>query len=100
MPTDSQALLTILGMAIVTYLTRAGGFYLVKKIKISGRFESFLKALPGTILISIIAPTVLSTGPAEGGASLLTAITAWRTKNLPIAMIVGIVSVALLRYFI
>lgn len=92
--------ITILGMAVVTYLTRASGFFLVNRFQVTGRLERFVNAIPGTILISVIAPTVFTSSLAEALASVTTVIAAWWTKNLPIAMAVGVASVYLFRNII
>ena len=92
--------ITIFGMAVVTYLTRISGFFLVNRFQVKGRLESFIKMIPGTILISVIAPTVFSAEPAEIIAAVITAVTAWRTKNLAITMAFGVASVYLLRHLI
>ncbi|MBT3181023.1 MAG: AzlD domain-containing protein, partial [Deltaproteobacteria bacterium] len=52
---------------------------------------------PGTILISIVAPIVFTSGKPELIASAATAVVAWRTGNLAISMVVGVLSVFFLR---
>jgi uncharacterized membrane protein len=94
---SSQAFLAIAGMAVGTYLTRVSGFYLVNHIRMSRRMEAFIKAIPGTVLMSIVAPIVFSSSPAQGAASLATVIAAWRFKNLPLSMAIGIAVVCLFR---
>lgn len=63
MPGD--VILTLLGMALVTYATRAGGHWLMSRIPHSPAVERWLQYLPGAVLVAIIAPTLFSTGPAE-----------------------------------
>lgn len=89
--------LTILGMAAVTYLTRSGGLLLMNRIPLTARLKAGLQALPGTILISLITPLVLTTGWAEILAAGFTALVAWRSKNFVLAMMTGIISVWALR---
>lgn len=97
---SAETAAVIFGMAVVTYLTRASGFYLVSRVKVSGRLEAFLNAIPGTVLVSLVAPVVLASGPAESAASLATILTAWKSRSLPLAMVVGVVVVWILRRFI
>ncbi|MBI2092715.1 MAG: AzlD domain-containing protein [Deltaproteobacteria bacterium] len=97
---NTETGVVIFGMAVVTYLTRASGFYLVSRVKVSGKLEAFLNAIPGTVLVSLVAPVVLADGPAESIASLAVVLTAWKSRNLPLAMVVGIVTVWVLRRFI
>lgn len=97
---DSVPLLTICAMAAVTYLTRAAGLFVANRIRITPRTEAFLSAIPGAVLISIVAPAAFTQGPAEALAALGTlAVAAW-TKSLPLSMGVGIMLVWLLRHIV
>jgi uncharacterized membrane protein len=84
-------------MALVTYATRAGGFWLMGLVTPSPRTEAWLKQIPGTVLVAIIAPTVLASSLPETLAALATVLVAIRTKNVLIAMVVGVAAVWLLR---
>lgn len=94
---DVRAWLAIAGMALATYLTRAAGLALSSRLSLGPRGQAFLAALPGSILTAIVAPAVLASGPAEALASLLTVAVAARWKNLPLAMVAGVVAVFALR---
>lgn len=94
------AILAILSMAIVTYLTRASGFFIINKMKISKKTEAFLKAIPGAILISIVAPALFIGGLKETFAGVITMGVALKTKNLFIAMLVGVLIVFIFRNFL
>jgi uncharacterized membrane protein len=100
MQNDILTLLTILGMALVTYATRAGGFWLMGLVTPSPRVEAWLKQIPGAVLVALIAPTVLASSIAETIAAVATVLVAIRTKNVLIAMLVGIATVALLRLLV
>lgn len=91
------SLITILGMALITYLTRIGGVWLIRFIPLSKRLNAWMAILPGTIIVAIIAPTVFSTGFAEAGASLATVLVFVRTRNILLAMLIGIAVVVGLR---
>lgn len=97
MHNDTLALITILGMALVTYATRAGGFWLMGLVRPSPRIEAWLRQIPGAVLVAIIAPTVLASSLAETLAALASALVALRTKNVLVAMIVGVGAVWVLR---
>jgi uncharacterized membrane protein len=94
---DTLALITILGMALVTYATRAGGFWLMGLVTPSPRIEAWLRQIPGAVLVAIIAPTVLASSLAETLAALASALVALRTKNVLVAMVVGVGAVWVLR---
>ncbi len=100
MQNEVLTLLTILGMALVTYATRAGGFWLMGLVTPSPRVEAWLKQIPGAVLVALIAPTVLASSIAETLAAVATVLVAIRTKNVLIAMLVGVATVALLRLII
>lgn len=91
------ALIAILGMACVTYATRISGLALMSRIKLSKRMEAWLRYIPGAILVSLVAPAVLTGGPAEVLAALATALIAWRARNLLLAMLVGVGVVVMFR---
>ncbi len=95
MPLD--ALLTILGMALVTYLIRAGGLLVANRLPESGFVAHWLKHLPGAVLASLVAPAILAGGPAEALAAAATAIIYLLTRNLFAAMAGGVLAVWLAR---
>ena len=100
MQNETLTLLTILGMALVTYATRAGGFWLMGLVTPSPRVEAWLKQIPGAVLVALIAPTVIASSIAETLAAVATVIVAIRTKNVLLAMLVGVATVALLRWIV
>jgi uncharacterized membrane protein len=97
MDVSGAALAAILGMALVTYATRVGGFWLAGRLPPSGRVAAGLRYAPGAVLAAIIAPAALDAGPAGIAALLLTVVVARRTKSLLLAAVAGVVLVAVLR---
>ncbi len=96
----SDALIAILGMAFAAYATRAGGLWLMGFVKLSPRVEAWLRALPGAVMVALVAPEVVSGGMAAAVAALATALVAIRTKNLLLAMVVGVGVILAVRHFI
>ena len=94
---DPITLVTIVLMALVTYATRAGGLWVASRLDLSERAEAWLEGIPGAILVSIVAPVVLTGGLAEALAALAVVVVALRTGSLPAAMAVGVGAVVLLR---
>lgn len=84
------AVIAILGMALVTYLTRISGLLLMSHVTLSPRLKACLGYIPGTVIVSLVAPTIFGTGFAEIGASLATVLVAIRTRNIFFSMVVGI----------
>lgn len=94
---NSSALLAILGMGVATYLTRLSGFYLLRGLNVSGRMKAALDALPPAVLMAVIAPVILTTGPAESIAAAITAVAGFFRLPLTVTIVIGIVSVVVLR---
>jgi uncharacterized membrane protein len=93
-----DALLAIAGMALVTYATRAGGLWALGRVTSSARVEAWLRQLPGTVLVAIVVPAAVASGPAGVLALLATVLVAMRTGKLPLALLVGVGTVWLLRH--
>jgi uncharacterized membrane protein len=94
---DPQALLALALMALATYATRAGGLWFASRLTLSDRVEAWLGYIPGAILVSLVAPTVLTGGLAETLAALVVVLVALRTGSLPVAMVTGVGAVLVLR---
>ena len=92
--TDLSIALAIAGAALATYALRLGGLLLAERLPNNGGFKQFMETLPGTILLALVAPGIFSTGVLGGVAALATALCAWRTRNILLAMIVGMGMVA------
>jgi len=97
MTIEPRVLLTILGMAFVTYAMRAGGLWLMSRVTLSGRMEAALRTVPGAVLISLVAPGVLSSGVPGMVAALITVLVAARTSNALIAMVAGVLALLAVR---
>lgn len=95
MPGDP--ILAILGMAVVTMAIRAGGFLLADRLPANGFVAAWMHHLPGAVLASLIAPAIVSGGPAEWIAAAATAAAWLLTRNLLPAMAAGILAVYLTR---
>lgn len=92
---DSTA--AIAGMALVTYLLRAGGVWLAKRVPPNSRTELLLQNLPACVLISIVAPAALQHGVSGVAATLTTILVMARTRSLLLATLSGILFIFLLR---
>ena len=84
------SMLTILGMALATYATRAGGLWLMGRVQPSPRVERWLRHIPGAVIVSIVAPIVAEGGPAELLATAATVGVGMRTKNVLLTMLTGV----------
>lgn len=98
MQMSTVSLIAIAGMAVGTYLTRVGGYWLVSQFELTPRFQAWLSYVPGAIFVSLIVPKLAHGGPAKWIAGLAALIVAWRSGNILYAMLAGIGVVLLLRY--
>jgi uncharacterized membrane protein len=68
--------LTILSMALVTFLCRAGGYWVFRRFKPSPMLQSMLSYIPGALFVSFVVPAVAAGGLKEwigAGVALVTA---------------------------
>lgn len=93
---DPTVLLTIVLMAGVTYLTRIGGYLVLRNRTLGPRAMAVVEAAPGCVLISVIAPSFVTNNPADLAALLITLLAATRLSMLP-TVLIGIASSGLLR---
>ncbi|MFW5490368.1 MAG: AzlD family protein [Desulfovibrio sp.] len=100
METNSLTLLTIILMGVGTYITRSSGLFLASRLNLGPRGEAFMKAVPGGILVALVAPTALSSSWGESVAALVTVGVAALSRNLLISMIAGVGTICLIRHFV
>src|SRR5215211_4083166 len=71
--------------------------WLASRFDLSERAGAWLDQIPGAILVSLVAPTILMGGPVEVFAALVVVIVSLRTGSLPAAMVTGVGTVLALR---
>ena len=87
----------ILAMGLVTYAMRAGGFLMMRWLPQGGRVEAWLKAVPGAVLMSIVAPALLSHG-LPGALAIGASLAVMRaTRQDLLAVVAGVATIALAR---
>jgi uncharacterized membrane protein len=96
---DIHNVFAIILMATATYLTRTVGYIALRNRKISERATKVLEAVPGCVLISVIAPVFVSDRPADLVSLGITVLAATRLSILP-TVIIGVVSAGLLRQLV
>ena len=64
---------------------------------LSRRLERALRALPGTVLVAIVAPLVFSGDLAVKVAAVVTVLVSLLVSNVLVAMVAGVATVALVR---
>ncbi len=94
---DTATVIAILGMAVVTYLTRIAGLYFAGRLRLGGRTKAAFDAIPPAVLIAVIAPSALATGWRETVAAAIAALAATRLPLLGVVG-VGVAAVVALRH--
>lgn len=75
----STTIWIILAAALATYLTRVGGHLILSRFDtVHPRVEAGLNAVPPAVLTTLVAPAMLSAGPAEWAAIIVGGLVALR----------------------
>ncbi len=84
----SNVWILILLTGVVTYITRSGGHVVLARFsRLHPRVEAALEAVPGAVLITLILPPVLTSGPVEIFAMLAAFVASLRVSALPVLLI-------------
>ena len=88
----------ILGLTAGTFAIRLSGVLIGRRIPEHGAWARGLRALPGCLIVSLVAVSLVSAGPTEWAAGMVAVAIAVATKNLPLTMAGGIAAIWLLRH--
>lgn len=94
---DPFVVAVIAAMGVATYVTKAGGLWLLGKVDLSPRVEAGLEALPGAIIVSILAPELVGGTLATWLAAAVVLVVAWRTDSITVSLGAGVVAILALR---
>ena len=100
MHTTPEAVIAILGMALVTIAVKASGLLLADRLPRDGFAAAWLRHIPGAVLAALVAPALVTGSPAEVVAAIATGGIFILTRNLFAAMATGVVTVYLMRLLI
>ncbi|MBK8030910.1 MAG: AzlD domain-containing protein [Chloroflexi bacterium] len=97
--------LLVAGMALVTFLIRYPLLELVGKISLPDRLFKALRYVPPAVLAAIIVPSVImpkgeiALSPANPFlvAGIVSALVAWRSKNLLLTVVIGMITLLAYR---
>jgi branched-subunit amino acid transport protein len=88
-----DVLLAILGMALVTYACRAGGYAVLRAVRPPAFVEAMLRHLPGALFMAYVTPPLVAGAlPAWFGAFVVVAVQL-ATRNLGLAICAGVAAV-------
>lgn len=89
-----ETVLAVLAMAGVTFGTRIGGILIMGRIPVSPRIEAFLRYLSGSVLVAVVVPPVVRTGPAAWLAVAATLLVMLLTRKPLLALVTGMATAA------
>lgn len=92
-----DVLAAILGMALATFLCRAGGYALLRATRPPAFVEAMLRHLPGCIFMAFLAPTLAVGGPAHWVAAAGVVATQAAFGRLALSIAAGVAVLWLLR---
>ena len=95
--TSPEAVIAIVGMALVTIAIKAGGLLLADRLPREGFGAAWLRHIPGAVLAALVAPALVTGSPAEIIAAIATGGVFILTRNLFAAMAAGVLVVYLAR---
>ncbi|HEM5271780.1 AzlD domain-containing protein [Streptococcus suis] len=103
----TSILLIILASALVTWLPRVLPFVLTQNKSLPPKLVKFLSFLPITIIFALTLSSIMdeevgslpSLLPVESLALIPTFLVVLRTKNILLAVVVGVLTTAALRLF-
>ena len=85
-----DVLAAILGMALATYLCRAGGYAILRASRPPRFVQAMLNHLPGCIFVAFLAPALARGGPDIWVASLVTLAVQVAFRKLALAILAGV----------
>ncbi len=88
-----DVLLAILGMALATYLCRAGGYALFRALRPPRAVEVTLQHLPGPIFVAYVAPALAAQGAKGFAAAAVVVAVQAATRNLAAAIGAGVAAI-------
>lgn len=105
---QTEIFLTLIGMFLVTYLPRLTPVWLLSARKIPAFIESWLEFVPTSVMAAMLAVSIFKIDQAGSLrpdnlfilAALVTMAVAWKTRSFFGSVLVGIILVALVRFFL
>jgi uncharacterized membrane protein len=92
-----DALAAIGGMAVITYLTRAGGLWAMDHVPVSPRVESFLRHMASSVIVAIVVAAAWRGDWGMRAALPVSVLVILTTRNSSAALVAGMVAAALWR---
>ena len=95
---DADFLTAVAALAAVSFLCRAGGFMMMRYVRITPRMESALKAVPLAVMIGIVMPAAAAGRPPELVGLVAVGLVMKLWANELLAALAGLAVVAIGRW--
>lgn len=89
--------LAILAMTGATYLTRAGGYWLMGYVRLTPRVRKMLEASPGAVIVATILPLVVRDGVPAAAAVVTGGVVMYLLRRDYLAVFAGMAVAAAAR---
>ena len=94
---DTDALLVVAMMAVITLVTRFGGIFFMGFMPLTERVDAFLRYLAGSVFVALVVPAVARGGTAAMIAVGVSVAAMLVTRKALISMAIGVAAAALYR---
>jgi uncharacterized membrane protein len=84
-------------MTFAVYVTRAGGYWLIGRVRIGARLHRMLEVLPGAVIAATVAPILVHGGVSAWLAVVTATLTMILVRNDFAALAAGVATAALVR---
>jgi len=92
-----DVLAAIIGMALASYLCRAGGYAVLRVIRPSPFVQAMLQHLPGCIFVAFLAPAFVRAGWPSLLAGAVVLLVQARGRRLALSILAGVGALWLLQ---
>lgn len=92
-----DVVLAILGMAIATYICRAGGYAVLRAVRPPRFVQQMLQHLPGCIFVAFLTPALARGGAETWLAAALTLAMQIAFRKLAISIAAGVAALWLMQ---
>lgn len=93
-PTFTELLIV---MAVVAFVCRTGGYFLMRYLPPSERLDAALRGTPLAVMSGILAMTLVRGGASELIAAAVVAAAMFVTRNEIVSALIGVAAIAALR---
>ncbi len=97
---DILAISLIILTGLITYSLRFGGLVTGDLLSKHKFIENLIRALPGTLLLSFIVPSIISEGFPGAISAFVTGVVAKKTGNVLLALVAGMSIIIMFRNFL